>query len=307
MKFMLIESETYKRNQKNKIQMRQIVTLQCDDCQLQWQTKFVNLGACTNHYCKNCRSKRQYQKIVKKTKILAECLFCKKSMELPPSKACIKFCSNICSQRHKFQTKYGHLTKSFADNSDAVAYLCGLILGDGHLRKRQAWTTEITISFDSRQKSLIDLARNVFRILKIDTFKEMLREEQNCLHIGFCLPVDLLEHYGMNFSGKKIDCQPEPTEQIIKNVCFAVGLINSDGWVGTNRHGKPRIAITGTVKSIVDCLKKCLSINGINFTEGKESRTDSRSGRLRKTSYNVYISRAGSVERLVNISPIVLK
>jgi hypothetical protein len=188
-----------------------------------------------------------------------------------------------------------------------VAYLCGLILGDGHLRKRQAWTTEITISFDSRQNSLIDLARNVFRTLKIDTFSEMFREEQNCLHIGFCLPVELLEQYGMNFSGKKIDCQPKPTDQITENVCFAVGLINSDGWVGANQHGKPRIAFTGTVKSIVDCLKKCLSINGIKFTEGKESRTDKRSGRLCKTSHNIYISQANSIERLSQISPITLK
>ena len=240
---MLIEKDSYKKNKKSgEIIKRQIVLVKCDDCGKKWESlyDYRKRKKLKKDLCKSCRSKfnlrsqaslskRRWSKVDSKINVL--CYFCKKNIKKYPSQINKKgnnFCDVKCRDNFVLK-KYDILYDVFDKNPDEVAYLFGLILGDGHLRKMdQKNTTRIDIAFNSKETDMIELAKNIMSKLKLN-FYSQIQKNCNCLHLGFVLPDNLLKKYNMLWEGSKFNANPYPIDEIINNINILVGLVNSDG------------------------------------------------------------------------------
>ena len=319
---MLIEKKIYRRNEKTgDIIKRQEVELKCDVCDRRWTTlyDYVKRKRKLNDikdYCASCRAKRrelQKNKLNRRKvkSIKVKCLKCYKKFLRSPSKVRKNnFCSLRCRDEYNLNNKYGHLFDTFEKNINEVAYLFGLILGDGHLRKLdQKNTTRICIAFDVKYKDLIETFEKIARKLKINYFIEP-KKHSNCQALGFVLPNKLLEKYGMLYGGAKYDNQPSPINDIVNNINFAVGLINSDGWCGyRDKKKKYRIiAFNNTVFSIVKCLDKSLKANNIiHCIYSYKGAMDKRTNSVGKDFWDIRIGNSKIIDKLIKKSDISMK
>jgi hypothetical protein len=155
-----------------------------------------------------------------------------------------------------------------------VAYLIGLILGDGHIKMVAKRSSRISIAFNSHDETALEIAKSILSQLQIDFFVEP-KIRHNCLMLGFMLPNTLLRKHRMSFSGNKYKAQPRPVESVISNIHFATGLLNSDGcrYKQKNKSKKRRpttkdrftLAFCNTVDSIIVAMKNCLTRNSVPF------------------------------------------
>lgn len=319
---MLIEKESYRRNKRTgDIVKRQKVELKCDVCEKQWTTLYDYVkrkrktpGDDGKNYCASCVAKKKAARCIKLnrrkvTNIEVQCLCCNKKFLKNPSRVRKNnFCSLRCRDEYNLNKKYGHLFDTFKNNPNEVAYLFGLILGDGHLRKLdQKNTTRICIAFDVKYNDLIEAFKKVAEILEINYFIEP-KKHNNCQVLGFVLPDKLLKRYGMLYSGAKYDNQPIPIDEVVDNINFAVGLINSDGWCGYNRKKYRAIAFNNTVHSIVNCFKQSLEYNNLYFkTYFYKGRKDKRTGNTGKDQWMVRTTNSKEIDKLININSYNIK
>ena len=317
---MIIKKDSYKRNKKTgNIIQKQVVSVKCDRCGKIWESLFGNRKRkkLKKDLCKSCRSKfnlifqeslskRRWNNIDVRRSI--SCSFCGKNIKKYPSFINEKnnFCDMECRDSYVLK-KYDILYDSFEKNIDEVAYLFGLILGDGHLRKiNQKYTTRIDISFNSKEVNMIKLAKTVMEKIKIDYY-EQIDKNSNCLHLGFILPDKLLERYGMLWKGSKFKANPYPIKNIINNINTAIGLINSDGHCAKRKEKIKYIRFNNVTKSIVEVFMECLSFHDIFYSNSiYKGRIDARTGNKNKDSFFVGIGVKG-VEKMFNIKKYDLK
>lgn len=300
---MIIQKDYYKRNKKTgDIVKRQKIWVKCEICGEEWETlyEYIKYRKLKKILCKDCRAKNRHirRKCKKKKKIY--CYFCGK--ELFRSVHLIKeqnFCSKQCSDKSYLQSKYEHLEKIFDKNLNDVAYLFGLILGDGHFKKtEQKKTTRISIAFNAQQKKLISIFEKIAKKLEINYFTEP-KIHNNCQMIGFVLPDKLLKKYNLCFNGSKYKEQPSINKNLCNNINFIIGMINSDGCHYLTKKKYETIWISGTVKSIIDSCCDCLYVNDIDYRlYYYKGRIDKRNGNLNKGKYLINISKKNTLKRL---------
>jgi len=310
---MIIDSEYYHRNEKTgDIIKRQKVLVKCDECGKEWETLYQNIKRrkIEKNLCSSCRNKgpkvtkdpngRNYRK----NKI--SCLWCK-NVFYSPSSSKRKYCSVKCYEKHSIYKKYNHLFKYFKDNINEVAYLFGLILGDGHLRKNTKETIRIFIAFHIKDKKIISVSKKIFKKLKIKFFVEP-KYHRNCQSIGFVLPNKLLKNYGMLFWGNKHKAQPKIKANIYKNINFAAGLLNSDGYYQKNKNGNEVLGVNNTVESIIDSYKKCLYFNKVGYRYCVcKKKIDKRTGKIYKDSLIVTIGKKNNILKFRNLVSFYIK
>jgi len=238
------------------------------------------------------------------SKINIVCSFCDNNIKKYPSFIGKKnnFCDMECRDKYVLK-KYDALYDTFENNIDEVAYLFGLMLGDGHLRKMdQKNTTRVDISFNTKEKDMIKLAKNVMSKLEIN-FYSQIQKNCNCLHLGFILPDNLLKKYDMLWIGSKFHANPYPVERIMENINFVAGLINSDGWCGHfhSRKNLKRIVFCNTVRSIVDSLESSLGKNKIDYRcYHRDGVIDKRTKKKNKEQWVVSINKKETISKLIN-------
>lgn len=300
---MIIQKDYYKRNKKTgNIVKRQKIWVKCEICGEEWETlyEYIKYRKLKNILCKNCRAKNRSIKRKCKKKKKIYCYFCGKdffrSVHLIKKQ---NFCSKQCSDKGYLQSKYGHLEKIFDKNLNCVAYLFGLILGDGYLRKiDQKRTTRISIAFNYKQKKLINIFEKIAKILEINYFIEP-KIYNNCQMIGFVLPDKLLEKYNFCFNGNKYKTQPSVSKNICNNINFMIGMINSDGTHYLTKKKYEIIRVNGIVKSIIDSCCYCLYFNDIDYRlYYYKGRIDKRNGNLNKGVYSINISKKNTLRKL---------
>lgn len=299
---MLID-KPYRRNKSGQILKRETVEIRCDKCGIQWESLygFRKNKTLKEDLCKSCRSKTAWTKPASdhSSREIA-CSCCSKLFLKIPSliNNSVNYCSIDCRDKHNVELRYSHLHSSFRNNPDEVAYLIGLILGDGHCKKSAKRTTRICIAFDvsGQWNHFINLFKSVADKLGLMVFEEP-KSHKHCQMIGFVLPDELLNEYGALYSGNKFTAQPKPSEKIIANINYAAGLLNSDGCFSNDTY-----AFHNTVKSIADSFSMCLSLNGIHHTRFEyDGRFDKRTNRTGLRRYQVNIATQQGIERLHQI------
>ena len=198
---------------------------------------------------------------------------------------------------------------TFNNNPNEVAYLFGLILGDGHLKKIPSCrtTTRVSIAFDKKYQPLINTFESVGNTLKIHYFVEP-KIHDNCQMIGFSMPDDILKKYNMLWNGAKYNSQPHPSTKIVRNINFASGLINSDGHIRKKYKNNKSIHFYNTVKTIVSAYTECLDKNNIYYTINKrKGKIDKRNGNQWKDGWLVNILRKEDVKNICLSSNFILK
>jgi len=304
---MIIPSNSYKINKKTgDIVKRQIVKVKCDDCGIIWESLYQSRKAkqLDRDCCVKCRyllndrmnGKIKVSKSRQKNKHI--CLNCEKSFFRAKSRT-PKYCSLKCRDEYSLDKKYGHLFDTFKNNSNEVAYLFGLILGDGHSRKvDQKNTTRICIAFDAKYEDLIETFDLVANKLEINYFIEP-KKHKNCQVLGFVLPDRLLKKYKMLYDGAKYSNQPKPNRNVVDNINFAAGLINSDGWCGYANKKYKTIGFTNTVFSITEGLTECLKFNGVGYKRyDYEGSIDKRTGNKSKRQFQVRIYGSREIDKI---------
>lgn len=302
---MLLE-KNYKRNKNGEIVKREIVEIKCDRCGREWESKY---GCRKNKIldidlCVNCRSKLSWSKTDNTKKNHSKkrliCDNCGKEYERIPSRiyqSIHNFCSHGCHFDFDKKKRYGEIENTFDQKLNEVAYLVGLILGDGHIKKRQKRTSNIILAFDYSEvwRPLIEMAKNVLSELKI-IFSDNQIPINNCKIIDFNLPDHILEKCGILYSGDKFYANPFPKDEIIANINYAAGLLNSDGQFVSSKNEKwgSSYRFSNTVKSITCSLSKCLSYNDIEHTVSEyKGRFDKRTGKTNRKCYIVYVGVKG--------------
>lgn len=203
------------------------------------------------------------------------------------------FCNQNCKTKFTLK-KYSILYETFTVNINETAYLFGLILGDGHLKKTGQNTTRISIAFNAADDVGLMIAKTVMSKLQINYFIEPLLHN-NCLTLGFILPDDILIKYNMLFHGNKYTAQPNCRYDLISNVNFALGLLNSDGCLYTYlKKPKRVISFSNVVKSIIDDFLECLKLNNIHNCLYKSQPKNQKW----KLSYRVHISRKSEIAKI---------
>jgi hypothetical protein len=318
---MLVEKDSYKKNKKTgNIVKRQVVSVKCDSCGRVWESLYDNRKRkkIKEDLCKSCRSrfklvsqeslsKRRWNNVDSKVEVI--CSFCEKSVRKYPSmihKNRNNFCDKKCRDRYVLK-KYDILYETFNNNIDEVAYLFGLVLGDGHLRKiDQKNTTRIDIAFNLKEVNMIELAKSIMEKLKIK-FYPQIEKNSNCLHLGFVLPDDLLKKYNMLWEGSKFNANPNPIDEIINNINVIIGLVNSDGHCVKRKEKIKSIRFTNTVESIFNVFVKCLDFYNISYSTSEvEGRIDRRTGNKNKNSFRVGIGVKG-VNEIFSMKKYALK
>ena len=222
---MIIANESYRRNKLGEISKRQVVTIQCDRCRTQWDSLYEHRKRkkYAEDLCVNCRAKERGKHLTTTNEpVYIICSYCgKEFLRHVGQVKTINYCSRDCQSKHTLW-RYAHLEKSFSDHPNELAYLCGLILGDGHLKSSQKYTTKICIAFDVKYPELIQLASEMLSSLEIH-FSIEPQTHASCQMINFSLPNDLLKKYNMLWSGNKYDAQPKPISSVINNIDFAAG------------------------------------------------------------------------------------
>lgn len=223
---------------------------------------------------------------------------------------CNKVCKNThCSKQCEFDKKhldrYKDVYTNFVNNIDEVSYLIGLILGDGHIRKREKRTSDITISFNYNEKYLINQCKSVLKILSISFYE---CNQKLALAICFKLPQKLLKQYGIDFVSPKYDAQPSPNTAIRNNINFAIGLINSDGCHSKNGMNSHRYVFSNTVWSIFDSFIDCLTMNCVKYiTYQSVKKPDLRTGKIYKTAFVASIGKRKEIDKLLKLSKFEVK
>ena len=220
---MLVDNCNYRLNRMGEIVKRQTVEVQCDVCGVVWHSLYANRKRkkSIEDYCKSCRSRRnmkgtdlnQYRwgkvHIPRQQK---KCLCCEKLFTAYRSAGDQVFCGVQCKLQFQFDSQYGHLSSVFEQHLDYVSYLMGAILGDGYLRSSSKRTTQVLVACNAKQKCLISVLQKVLNVLQINWKIE--KSHHNCRMVCFRLPNDLLQKYGMLFSGNKYSAQPTPVNEI---------------------------------------------------------------------------------------------
>ena len=294
--------KNYRTNKNGDIIGNERVETICDKCGKHWISSYISRKnkVVKEDLCRRCLalksiseqkirpcelSKRYPRKIPPKIEIT--CLGCGTKKLKNPSQVhkVNNFCSVGCRDQYWVKTKYGHLEHVFEKNINEVAYLIGLIMGDGHIRNSGKQTVRIGIAFDFSGKwnYLMEQAKNVLDKLQINWFEEQ-KSHHNCKMIGFVLSNYLLGKYGVFHYGDKFKTQPFPSETIYQNINYAAGLLNSDGYY------RQYYRFVNTVRSIVDSFSACLSLNGIKHTITEcGGKLDQRTNNISKKQYLVYV------------------
>ena len=293
--YMIIEKEYYRRNKHGEITNHQKVLVKCDNCGFEWESLYSDRKKKKNKLdlCFGCRNTREFKprkNTCKKSESSEniKCDYCGKIFKKYKNLlGKVNYCCAMCRDNATLD-KYDHLYAKFEQNLDEVAYLCGLMLGDGNLNGIQKRATKINIAFDARKENLIEFAKSILSKLGI-TFSMEPAIQQNCQKINLSLPNNLLQKYGMLWSGNKYDAQPYPSDDIIHNKKFIGGLINSDGHaVHTGKH--EAIRFTNTCESIIRALEESLIHNKIEFNKySYEPTIHKKTGNYQKRSYILYI------------------
>jgi hypothetical protein len=258
--------------------------------------------------CKSCRKKTGKKRKSNENPIKIKCNNCGVKFQRFYSnlggKNC--YCSKLCESLSSLK-KYEHLKKTFKENKDEVAYLFGMILGDGHVKRCQKYTAKINIAFDTHHPKILELFKKVMAKLKINFHVEPMIHE-NCQKINFTLPNQLLKRYNMLWDGDKFQAQPMPKSVITNNINFASGLIDSDGNLRTTPEGFESIRFCNTCKSIVESMSKTLNKNNIFFgLYYYVLKPDKRSGKMPKPVYNIVISRKSEIFKIRKMTNIGIK
>lgn len=290
---MIIEDKEYKRNIFGEISKRQIVKIKCDICKKEWESLFEHRKRkkYKKDFCKNCRAKKNGS--IRKKDKPSRYVTCNGCNKIFKRYSCqikkVNYCTKKCYDEQNIK-KYKNLFKTFKNNKNELSYLCGLILGDGHLKKYQKYTTKINISFDIKYQGLLNFAIDILNKLEIKHSVEP-HTQSNCQRINFSLANNLLNRYGMLWSGNKHKINPKLPKKIVSNINFAAGLINSDGHV--IRKGRyESFRFTNTCIAIVKLYEKCLKNNKINFnTYSYQPKIDKRNGAMPKRNYIVVIGK----------------
>jgi len=303
---MIIDKPEYRKNSKGDISRRQIVTVKCDICGKEWDTAYEHRQRKTlkDDRCSTCRRPPKgnacYFKRHKPVDII--CSHCGKVFFKAKSQVRSSiYCSRACYIQADLK-RFEHLPKTFQEHPNELAYLCGLILGDGYLRSRGKHTTQIIVAFDEKYPELIKLACDILEKLQI-IHSLQPQVKAHCQVINFSLPSALLQRYGMLWNGDKYREQPKPIDDIVNNINLAAGLINSDGHVVLIRNKYENIGFTNTVKSIVQSLKQCLNYNDIQFSSYHYNLSpDKRTGKIYHSSYQIRIGRKEEIAKLRRIT-----
>lgn len=317
---MLVNIEKYILNPRTGEPLsRELVTIICDKCEKSWQAKYKHyksfkkeshrdLDLCIG--CRNALGINGVKGIKKRLKgtswINLICTNCKKDFKRSvignPRKRV--FCSNECSSKYRLEEKFGFLLKNIDYLQDELAYLTGSILGDGTIttENKNYFTRRICIYCDAKKLNLISQLKEILCKLHIPFYDSKNRE--SCVVVGFSLPVEILKILGINYIGDKFKNQPTATENIVNNINFAVGLLNSDGYLNFRQKSKCKVvSFNNTVESIIRSFVQCMTKNGIFVAVRKADK--SQLGW--KDSYTVWIERQQEISRLENMIKFKLK
>ncbi len=302
---------------------RDRVCIRCDNCASQWTTTWAvyQKKILNSDYCRSCKNKlgisgvkgghsqkvksawkkHGIQKVMIKTIKCDNCQIefqrCRSQINTTKN-----FCSTNCRCLYNFDRLYNHLFRTFKSNQNDVAYLTGLMLGDGGFRASGSRTTYITISFDIKQRYLIDIAETALNNLKIH-FSTIDRQKTNVAEIKFHLPRKILASLGIDIHGSKNRCQPFPFSEVIKNINFIGGLINSDGYHAKRQNNHHYIQLTNTTESIIKAF--CQSLDHWSM---KHRISTYHSGNANeKTRYDVFVSGSKQINLLCSALKYPLK
>ncbi len=308
---MIIEKREYKRNKKGDIIQHQEVLVKCDQCGLEWSTlyQYRLRKKNDNDLCLKCRSKQRFKNgKTDHSSQIVKCNQCGKIFRkfVAHMLSDVNYCCKKCRDDAHLN-RYKHLYNTFEQYPDELAYLCGLILGDGCLQKQQKRTTKIIIAFDVKYPKVLSYAVDIINTLQIP-FHQNQSIHKNCISISFSLPDDLLHKYNMLWSGNKFNVQPKPTDTIVNNINFAGGLINSDGSIGNNKKYNTYecIRFNNTCQSIIECLKQSLIRNDISYNEYTyDPIIHKRTGNMQKRSYIVIIGKRDDVANMHKLLPFL--
>ena len=308
---MLIDKPEYKRNTTGIIVQSQEVAIKCDSCGEEWSSlyEYRKHKKHINDLCLKCRSKIRFKngKINKPSKLI-QCDYCKKEFKKYAAQIGEKnYCSIKCRD-DSWLKRYQQLYITFKQYPNEVSYLCGLILGDGCLKKQQKRTTKITIAFDVKYPELLNYAKDIFRILQIPAHQND-HAHKNCILVCFSLPDDLLSEYNMLWNGNKFIAQPKPIDKIVNNIHFLGGLINSDGNVGSIKRKETTyefIRFVNTCKSIVDCYIQCINNHGFECNlYSYDPIVHKKTGKLQKRSYTIVITKSKTIQQIRFLLPMI--
>lgn len=301
---MIIEKSEYKRNKNGEIVQSQEVVIKCDSCGEEWHSlyEYRKRKKHKEDLCLKCRSKIRFKKgKIDKPSQIIKCDQCGKEFKKYNAQINEKnYCSIKCRD-DSWLKRYQQLYITFEQYPNEFAYLCGLILGDGCLKKQQKRTTKVIIAFDVKYPELLEYAVNILNLLQIP-FHRNEKSYANCVPISFSLPDDLLQKYDMLWNGNKFDAQPKPIDKIVNNIYFLGGLINSDGNVGFRKEKETIyefIRFVNTCKSIVDCYIQCINTNRFEYKlYSYDPIIHKKTGKLQKRSYIVMILKKDIIQQI---------
>jgi hypothetical protein len=308
---MILQRDYYKRNEKTgDIIKRQRVWVKCDGCGAERETlyEYVKYKKYAGDLCISCRNRESNRNSKRRQKKEVSCDQCGKNFKR--SLSLIKpanFCSRLCYDAW-YVSRYDRLWESFDLYPNETAYLFGLVLGDGNLKKSdQKTTTRIRIAFDCKLVWTLEIAKGVFEKLGISYHVEP-KSQANCQHVGFVLPDKLLAKYRMDFVGDKYKAQPSLAEGVAGNINFIAGMINSDGCCYLARKKYETIRVSNTVPSIVASCRYCLDLHDIGYVFNHyPSRIDKRNGNLNREYYLLSINRKDQIRDLRHKSSFMIK
>jgi len=311
---MLVKNNNYKITKSGNIHSYQKIQWKCDKCGYVSEC-FYNSYKRMKHkdMCKSCQNKIgiigtfsknhiKFRKTNKKPWVEIKCSNCNKKIN-KRNKYILKnnFCSLSCFREFKYDERYGLFIKYVYNNIYDASYLIGVILGDGNVMTGGNKTMDINIYFDTRDEVSILNIENILKKYNI-SFRYRSISEHGCAN-RFVIPKEFFEKYNLSsLNGDKYKCQPYPSDKIVKNINYALGLINSDGYYFKRIiHGGGAIRFANTVKSIVESYKKCLYHNNIDFWEQTIKKI------RYKTCMKVIISKKKYINDLINMSNFQIK
>lgn len=290
----MILDRAYDRNSKTgEIKASETLAIRCDRCPAEW-------SALCKHYRRNkkisqesldlcvaCRNRAGMNGLkgrgvrpelleAKKRGVrspsikIVSCDFCGASFPRHENQiGAAVFCGNRCRAEHGTLIRFNGFLEIYQRRDDEIAYLVGMILGDGSIMHRvpTSSTARIQVSCDAAKTEVISQLEETLRGLSIPYGNSPNRE--SCRVISFSLPSSALPDLGLDFMGEKYLAQPTPAERYATNPNLIVGLINSDGYVADRLERGARIVrFASTVSSIFESAKNCLRENGVTFYEG---------------------------------------
>jgi len=309
---MLIHNLSYHINKyTGEIVKRQRVKVSCDECgkikevlygdyKRRKYKKYDFCRSCSNVLgVTGCKGKKSGQK----TKIKVKCSQCNKSImryQSDINKCKNLFCSQKCSFDYQYSKNYNFLLQNKSMLENEIAYLLGVILGDGTITYGSKVAKRIYIFCDSIDLQSINNLKDIMG--KIRVKYTVTKNRESCTVVAFNLPNCFLDHCGINFIGDKFKANPVPNSRYIKNINMATGLFNSDGCLLYRQNKYYVLSFTNTVKTIADSLCSSLDANGIYYRESHRNK-----GRGLKDSYDIYIERKKDISKIFDMSSVPFK